>query len=417
MADNKEALLDIGTSATDSNLLLTTNQTDQVKYKSTPEGMACAYLSIMFMALLPILFGSFKSVKHQIETHVKCEETGEQAETMTTKDALIFPLIASCALIVFYILIKISPDCVNLILSGYFFVLGVIALYRLISPLIKRIFPVNSRINTMQYTLLFASRNTNTSSVNNNKDKDTAGDNEDRSETSSPEGTRADSNPSPCRDDGALHPDDNLYVDFKFTVGDSIAFVIASSFGLVYIFTKHWILNNAFGLAFSLNGIELLNLNTVTTGCILLGGLFIYDIFWVFGTDVMVSVAKSFDAPIKLVFPQDFLVNGIWGKHFAMLGLGDIVIPGIFIALLLRFDHSLKRKYNVYFWSCFIAYVLGLGITIGVMTWFKHAQPALLYLVPCCIIVPMTLALIRGDFKSLINYKDHPTPSVRNKDD
>ncbi len=29
-------------------------------------------------------------------------------------------------------------------------------------------------------------------------------------------------------------------------------------------------------------------------------GLFIYDIFWVFFTPVMVSVAKSFDAPIKV---------------------------------------------------------------------------------------------------------------------
>ena len=29
-------------------------------------------------------------------------------------------------------------------------------------------------------------------------------------------------------------------------------------------------------------------------------GLFFYDIFWVFCTPVMVSVAKSFNAPIKV---------------------------------------------------------------------------------------------------------------------
>jgi minor histocompatibility antigen H13 len=32
----------------------------------------------------------------------------------------------------------------------------------------------------------------------------------------------------------------------------------------------------------------------------MLVGLFFYDIFWVFGTDVMVTVAKSFDGPIKV---------------------------------------------------------------------------------------------------------------------
>lgn len=41
---------------------------------------------------------------------------------------------------------------------------------------------------------------------------------------------------------------------------------------------------------------------------------------------------------VSVVFPQDLLENGLAAKNFAMLGLGDIVIPGIFIALLLRFD-------------------------------------------------------------------------------
>jgi minor histocompatibility antigen H13 len=41
--------------------------------------------------------------------------------------------------------------------------------------------------------------------------------------------------------------------------------------------------------------------------CILQAGLFVYDIFWVFFTPVMVSVAKSFDAPIKV----NFLLNAM----------------------------------------------------------------------------------------------------------
>ena len=39
-----------------------------------------------------------------------------------------------------------------------------------------------------------------------------------------------------------------------------------------------------------------------------------------------------------VVFPQDLLEKGLAADNFAMLGLGDIVLPGIFIALLLRFD-------------------------------------------------------------------------------
>jgi minor histocompatibility antigen H13 len=37
----------------------------------------------------------------------------------------------------------------------------------------------------------------------------------------------------------------------------------------------------------------------------------------------MVTVAKSFDAPIKLLFPQDLIENGLLtANKFAMLGLG-----------------------------------------------------------------------------------------------
>lgn len=64
-------------------------------------------------------------------------------------------------------------------------------------------------------------------------------------------------------------------------------------------------------------------------------GLFLYDIFWVFGTDVMVTVAKNIDAPIKLLFPLDMTVIP---TKFSMLGLGDIVIPGVFVALALKYD-------------------------------------------------------------------------------
>jgi len=63
--------------------------------------------------------------------------------------------------------------------------------------------------------------------------------------------------------------------------------------------------------------------------------LFFYDIFWVFKTEVMVTVAKSLDAPIKLLFPYALHEEEM---KFSMLGLGDIVIPGIFVALCARYD-------------------------------------------------------------------------------
>lgn len=274
---------------------------------------------------------------------------------MSSKDAMMFPIIASAALFGLYLLFKIfSKDYINMLLTGYFFVLGVLALAHLINPVVCSLMPAS--IPKTQYHFWWYEIN--------GKNKDDI-------------------------------------INYKFSSHDVICLILSAVIGVWYLYKKHWIANNLFGLAFAVNGVEMLHLNNVVTGCILLCGLFFYDIFWVFGTNVMVTVAKSFEAPIKLVFPQDLLSNGLNASNFAMLGLGDIVVPGIFIALLLRFDISLKRKIPVYFYTTFTAYFLGLMATIFVMHWFKHAQPALLYLVPACLLTPILIALLKGDMKRL----------------
>ena len=55
-----------------------------------------------------------------------------------------------------------------------------------------------------------------------------------------------------------------------------------------------------------------------------------------------------------------------------------------------------------------LGYLAGLLLTIFVMHVYKHAQPALLYLVPACLGVPILLALVRGDIKTMFAYEDHP---------
>jgi len=346
------------------------NDTEQVingttgKIPATPEGLALAYSSLVIMALLPIFFGAFRSVKSQKEVKENSATTGEKPEIMSQKDAAMFPIIASCALFGLYLFFQFfSKEHINLLLSVYFFVLGIFALSHMISPAVKKMLP--SIIPNENYHLEFVSG---------------SGEGEQRQEI----------------------------VNVDFTTQDIIVLIGSAVVGVWYFMKKHWIANNLFGLAFAVNGVELLHLNKVITGCILLGGLFFYDIFWVFGTNVMVTVAKSFEAPIKLVFPQDLLENGLAAQNMAMLGLGDIVIPGIFVALLLRYDQSLKRNSNFYFYTTFIAYILGLCGTIVVMHVFKHAQPALLYLVPACLGAPILMALIRGDIKSMFSYADHP---------
>ena len=99
----------------------------------------------------------------------------------------------------------------------------------------------------------------------------------------------------------------------------------------------------------------------------------------------MVKVATTLDVPIKLLWTKSLTFST--DRGFTMLGLGDIVVPGMFVALALRYDrHRASTKSSEggfskpYFYAALCAYAIGLGTTMMVMHIFKTAQPALLYL-------------------------------------
>lgn len=181
---------------------------------------------------------------------------------------------------------------------------------------------------------------------------------------------------------------------------------------------------------------------------------------------MMVTVAKSLDVPIKLVFPRPPAADDPTSTpSHAMLGLGDIVLPGIMIGLALRFDlylfylrrqkripaavageqdmvakpvyHSLAGRWSDHFWTHsltgrplwvatkteseseapftfpktyftagLVGYILGLLTTLGVMMVWNHAQPALLYLVPGVLGSIWLTALARGEIDLMWNYTE-----------
>ncbi|KAI8951808.1 signal peptide peptidase-domain-containing protein [Xylaria longipes] len=121
----------------------------------------------------------------------------------------------------------------------------------------------------------------------------------------------------------------NEKVKVKFN--DIFGFVLALGANVFYYTTESVFLSNLMGYAFSYVGIMVMSPTTFFTGSAVLFGLFFYDIVMVFYTPYMVTVATKLDAPIKLVFQGP--------TRASMLGLGDIVIPGMFIGICLRFDH------------------------------------------------------------------------------
>lgn len=98
--------------------------------------------------------------------------------------------------------------------------------------------------------------------------------------------------------------------------------------------------------------------------------------------------------------------------HFSMLGLGDVVMPGLLLCFVLRYDAYKKtqllpggcetgvpppRHFSriSYFHCSLIGYFLGLLTATVSSEVFKAAQPALLYLVPFTLLPLLTMAYLK----------------------
>lgn len=91
-----------------------------------------------------------------------------------------------------------------------------------------------------------------------------------------------------------------------------------------------------------------------------------------------------------------------WSGGVTLLGLGDIVLPGLLLSFALRADYMKRASCKWgYYWLMCLGYWLGLIMAIVASRMMQMGQPALLYLVPCTLIPFALLAWNRGEFAEM----------------
>lgn len=449
------------------------------------------YLHLILSALFPIYAGAHASLsrpssaakppkkkKRPDEDEDELEEEEQKMEGMSPSDAIMLPLLAGGTLAGLYFLIKWleDPAVLNKILNWYFSMFGVLALARLITDCM-------GTVTSFALPSMF---------IFDNKVWDV--DSKAKVVRSHEFGPVTRDSPLP----GLLAkiplsksikkilwnirelPSQRLHIrahirnifssHFKLGPQGLLAFQIALIAQIYFNFVdKPWWLTNALGFSFAYSALQIMSPTTSWTGTLVLGALFLYDIYFVFFTPMMVAVATKLDIPAKLLFPRPGRPGDDPAKQaMSMLGLGDVVLPGMMIGFAVRFDlylfylrkqtrrevdKSVKKESasedgiaaneeiekdtwypakggwgerfwasrtalvtseefhgtvfpKTYFHASLIGYVAGMLCTLGVMQVFGHAQPALLYLVPGVLGAIWGTALVKGDIKTLWAYSE-----------
>ncbi|KAK2794859.1 hypothetical protein FQN50_009844 [Emmonsiellopsis sp. PD_5] len=456
------------------------------------------YSHLLISALFPIYIGAHASLTRpssaakpakrehtedgaDIDEDEDEEEQGEvkKMEGLEPSDAIMFPIMAGLSLASLYFLIKWlkDPAILNRILGFYFSQAGLLFAVSFIkdglSILRSFAFPSRYSLNGVVWK------------ANQNKREfvpigDDGSPLKDREHRKSPFPGLVGSIPLPSsvvgyfwRLRGVVYKKATLQAYVRsvvkaktsFTILDIVSVLNALVIVVYFTFVKKpWWLTNFLGFSFSYGAMQFMSPTTFWTGSLILSSLFFYDIYFVFFTPLMVTVAKKLDIPIKLLFPRPSapgedpdLVS------LAMLGLGDIVVPGMMIGLALRFDLFLYYKakaalnkqkdqtnepkklqyvnatggWGERFWTCkksssniteiqgnkltpqqaksfpktyfhasIIGYIAGMLATLLAMQISSHAQPALLYLVPGVLSSLWITAFVKGDIKEMWNFSD-----------
>jgi len=191
------------------------------------------------------------------------------------------------------------------------------------------------------------------------------------------------------------------------------------AFAVAWAANRHasyaWVGQDVLGISLMITVLQIARLPNIKVAAVLLSCAFVYDIFWVFISplifkeSVMIVVARGDKSdgesiPMLLRIPRFF---DPWGGY-DMIGFGDILLPGLLVALVFRYDRSAKKGlWNGYFLWSTIGYGSGLFLTyVALYLMNGHGQPALLYLVPCTLGLILILAFLRRELKDLWGYEE-----------
>ncbi|KAH0785559.1 peptidase A22B family protein [Histomonas meleagridis] len=184
-----------------------------------------------------------------------------------------------------------------------------------------------------------------------------------------------------------------------FYLFDVILYLIGISINIWYYKTRSCVANDIIAFCIAFFAILSIRIEKFTAAAPFLWSLLIYDTFFVYSTDVMSSVATNLQGPVKLQFD---LPSGT-----SILGLGDLVIPGIFISVCSRFDAFIKKvvgKKSPYWIVAMVGYAAAMVLTDFVCNITGSGQPALLFITPALTLPIVTLAFVRKEQYAFLSF-------------
>jgi len=201
------------------------------------------------------------------------------------------------------------------------------------------------------------------------------------------------------------------------TKKDLIAGTIAGGVLGVWLVAQDWLTNNLLAISIIVIALWVSRLKTMRYTLLLLGGVLAFDsLIYLFASESETQSISTFsrydNLPVKISMPKVF-PNSI--SYCASLGIGDIIIPGLYYKLLREYEtlNGIRRSLSI---GGISGYFIGCTLCVSTMLLMNSVKPLMVFVIPFMIISSFIVAWYTKHFRGLMKHNDISLDRRREQD-
>ena len=187
--------------------------------------------------------------------------------------------------------------------------------------------------------------------------------------------------------------------------------ILSSVFFLIYEWTHNILINDIISISISIQSIRIFKFTSFKYILCLCFLIWCYQVLYMIfkSSDLLLHyyngiLINQFDIsfPILILCTQFTPYSSLY-TEYVCLSIGEVILPGIYINYLYRFDKKVKLNGNFYYYTGLCIFIIGLFIKILLYCYASLKIPAFSFIFPCLTIIIFYFAYQRKHLEEMLN--------------
>ena len=187
--------------------------------------------------------------------------------------------------------------------------------------------------------------------------------------------------------------------------------ILSSVFFLIYEWTHNILINDIISISISIQSIRIFKFTSFKYILCLCFLIWCYQVLYMIfkSSDLLLHyyngiLINQFDIsfPILILCTQFTPYSSLY-TEYVCLSIGEVILPGIYINYLYRFDKKVKLHGNFYYYTGLCIFIIGLFIKILLYCYASLKIPAFSFIFPCLTIIIFYFAYQRKHLEEMLN--------------